>query len=119
MSGAAHPSADDTERTASGNIASITENHRLIDLKKLTKKRGTFSWEWMYTKSYYGTADLVTQHEILNQIANLLDRGLITSTRAKTLSPITASTLRTAHSLVESNHMIGKVVVEKWKTTES
>ena len=38
-----------------GHIVSITENHRPINLRLLTKKKAHFSWEWMYTKSYYQT----------------------------------------------------------------
>ena len=94
-----------------GKIVSITENHRPIDLKKLTKKRATFAWEWMYSKSYYQTPDMITQHEILEQIATMLDENIIHSTLTKELSPINADNLKKAHQLVESNHMIGKVVV--------
>lgn len=97
----------------SGKIASITENQHSIDLKKLTKKRGKFAWEWMYTKSYFETADMVSQHNILNTLADLLDTGKIKSTVSKTLTPINAKNLREAHRLVETNHMLGKVVVSK------
>lgn len=92
-----------------GHIAAITENHRPIDLKKLTNKRATFAWEWMYSKSYYHTPDMITQHEILNKIASLLDQGVIKSTLTKKLSPINVDNLKEAHQLVETNHMIGKV----------
>ncbi|KRN99261.1 zinc-binding alcohol dehydrogenase family protein [Companilactobacillus kimchiensis] len=95
----------------SGHIASITENRHPIDLKKLTTKRAIFAWEWMYSKSYYQTSDMITQHEILNQISKLLDEGIIKSTLAQELSPITVDNLKKAHQLVETNHMIGKVVV--------
>ena len=94
-----------------GRIVSITENKRPINLRKLTQKRGNFSWEWMYSKSYYQTDDMATQHDILNTIADLLDGGKVVSTLNCTLSPITAKNLRKAHQLVEDGHMIGKVVV--------
>ncbi|WP_251897939.1 zinc-binding alcohol dehydrogenase family protein [Lactiplantibacillus paraplantarum] len=97
-----------------GHIASITENRRPIDLKKLTKKRGTFAWEWMYSKSYYHTADMISQHYILDTIANLLDHDLLKSTLSQTLQPINALNLRQAHQLIEQRHMIGKVVIEGW-----
>jgi len=97
-----------------GHIASITENHRPIDLKRLTKKRGTFSWEWMYSKSFYHTTDMITQHEILNVIAQLLDSGKLSSTLTTTLTPLNAKNLRQAHQMIESHHMIGKVVVKDW-----
>lgn len=95
-----------------GHIASITENHRPINLRLLTKKRGHFAWEWMYTKSYYQTPDMQSQHEILDRVATLLDAGKLQSTLTKKLAPINAETLRKAHQLIEQGHMIGKVVIE-------
>ena len=95
----------------SGRIASITENKRPINLRKLTQKRAKFAWEWMYTKSFYQTPDMITQHVILDEISTLLDQGIIKTTVNKTLSPITVANLKEAHKIVESNHMIGKVVV--------
>lgn len=94
-----------------GKVAAITENHHNIDLQKLTKKSVSFNWEWMYTKSYYHTADMISQHEILEQIAQLLDNGTIHSTVTKVLKPISVDNLRQAHQLVETNHMIGKVAI--------
>lgn len=94
-----------------GHIASITENRHPIDLKKLTKKRARFAWEWMYSKSYYQTDDMITQHQILDHVAHLLDEGILTTTMTKHLSPINVTNLKLAHQLVETNHMIGKVVL--------
>lgn len=99
----------------SGYIASITENRRPINLRLLTKKRGHFAWEWMYTKSYYHTPDMVSQHEILNRIAQLLDEGKLQSTLSQHLTPLNASNLRKAHKMVEDGHMVGKVVVSNWR----
>lgn len=94
-----------------GRITSITENKRPINLKRLTKKRATFAWEWMYSKSYYQTPDMITQHQILDKVSELLDTGIIKSTLTKELTPINVKNLKLAHQLVETNHMIGKVVV--------
>ncbi len=95
----------------SGKIASITENKRPVNLRKLTQKRATFVWEWMFTKSFYQTTDMITQHEILEKISSLLDQGIIKTTLNKTFIPINGLNLKEAHKVVESNHMIGKVVV--------
>lgn len=95
----------------SGRIASITENRHPVNLRKLTQKRAKFAWEWMYTKSFYQTPDMITQHQILDQVADLLDKNILRSTLNKTLSPINVPNLKKAHQLVESNHMIGKVVI--------
>lgn len=94
-----------------GRITSITENKRPINLKRLTKKRATFAWEWMYSKSYYQTPDMITQHQILDKVSELLDKSIIKSTLTKELTPINVKNLKLAHQFVETNHMIGKVVV--------
>lgn len=94
-----------------GKICAITENKRGIDLQKLTKKCASFHWEWMYSKSYYHTNDMITQHEILDKVANLLDQGIIHSTVTKVLQPINVATLRQAHQAVETGHMIGKIAI--------
>lgn len=78
----------------SGRIASITENHRPINLRKLTQKRAKFAWEWMYTKSFYETPDMISQHQILDQVSELLDQGVIKSTLNEVLSPINVSNLK-------------------------
>ena len=95
-----------------GRIASITENHHLIDLQKLTDKRVKFAWEWMYSKSKYHY-DMLSQHRILDQIAKLLDTGKLRCTMTKTLHGINAKNLRKAHRMVETGHMIGKVTIYK------
>ncbi|MBP2058728.1 zinc-binding alcohol dehydrogenase family protein [Lactobacillus colini] len=97
-----------------GSIASITENKRPINLRLLTPKKATFAWEWMYTKSYYHTSDMQTQHDILDEISKQLDQGKLQCTLTQSLLPLNARNLRKAHSLVETGHMIGKVVVSKW-----
>lgn len=95
----------------SGHIVSITGSDQPIDLRALKQKRATFAWEWMYTKSYFETADMISQHEILEKVSALLDSGQLQSTVTKTFTPINAANLRAAHALVEANRMIGKVVL--------
>lgn len=97
-----------------GAIVSITDNRRPINLRLLTPKKAIFAWEWMYTKSYYHTPDMQSQHDILNKIATLIDNSELQCTLTQSLSPINADNLREAHNLVENGHMIGKVVVTDW-----
>lgn len=98
-----------------GSIVSITENKSPINLRLLTMKKATFAWEWMYTKSYYHTPDMKSQHDILNEISKLLDDGSLKCTLTKELIPLNSNNLRKAHRLVESGHMTGKVVVSNWE----
>ncbi|WP_125681196.1 zinc-binding alcohol dehydrogenase family protein [Levilactobacillus yonginensis] len=96
----------------SGTIVSITgKTDSPLDLQALKTKRATFAWEWMYTKSYFETPDMISQHQILERVAQLLDAGTLVSTLNKTLTPINAANMRAAHALVETNRMIGKVVL--------
>ncbi|WP_429971087.1 zinc-binding alcohol dehydrogenase family protein [Fructilactobacillus sp. Tb1] len=95
-----------------GNIASTTGSGRNLNFQPLKSRMVRFGWEWMYAKSWYHTPNMITQHEILDEISKLLDEGKLKSTLTKTFTPINASNLRKATSLVESKHMIGKVVIE-------
>lgn len=94
-----------------GHIASITENRGLIDLQKLTSKRATFSWEFMFSKALYKTPNMISQHDILNNLADLLDQGIVKSTLTKQLNPINPSNLSKAHEMVADGHMIGKLAI--------
>ncbi|WP_220739647.1 zinc-binding alcohol dehydrogenase family protein [Leuconostoc miyukkimchii] len=98
-----------------GQVTATTENRKLIDLQKLTKKRVTFSWEWMYSKSYYQTENMISQHEILNHLSRLYEEGKLQPITTKTYKPINAENMKKAHSDIESGHTVGKVTVVSWE----
>ncbi len=54
---------------------------------------------------------MIRQHELLEQVADLIDAGQVRSTVTTVLSPIDAEHLRQAHHLVETGVDMGKVVV--------
>ncbi|WFE29948.1 zinc-binding alcohol dehydrogenase family protein [Solwaraspora sp. WMMD791] len=93
-----------------GQITAIDEPQGL-DLLSLKSKSITFHWEFMFTRPLFGGPDMIAQHRLLDQVADLVERGVVRSTATTTLSPINATTLRQAHSMVETGRMIGKVVV--------
>ncbi|RBQ03155.1 zinc-binding alcohol dehydrogenase family protein [Pedobacter miscanthi] len=95
-----------------GHIVSITGSATPIALNKLKNKSVTFSWELMYTRSMFQTDDIEEQHQILNQVAELLDKGEIKTTLKQTLKGFTVENLKEAHRLLESGKTIGKVVIE-------
>lgn len=97
-----------------GHVASITGSSQPIALTDLKAKRVHFAWEWMYAKSFYQTADMISQHQILTQAAHLVDTGQLVSTLNQTLSPINAENMRQAQQLVARHHAIGKIVVAGW-----
>ncbi|KRN85198.1 NADPH quinone reductase related Zn-dependent oxidoreductase [Ligilactobacillus acidipiscis] len=96
-----------------GKMSSITSNQKPLNLTALKRKRVTFAWEWMFTKAFYHTADLSSQHEILTQAAQLFDSGILRSTLNQTLQGINADNLKKAHAMIESGHTIGKIVLTK------
>ncbi|MCE4049597.1 zinc-binding alcohol dehydrogenase family protein [Bacillus sp. Au-Bac7] len=95
-----------------GMICSIVENAQPLDLNVLKNKSATFVWEFMFTRTMYETEDMEKQQQLLNQLSELIDIGVIKTTLKKTLSPIHAENIRKAHALVESGKTIGKIVLE-------
>ncbi|WP_430934229.1 zinc-binding alcohol dehydrogenase family protein [Saccharicrinis sp. 156] len=95
-----------------GHIVSITGSSKPLNLDLLKTKSVTFSWELMYTRSMFTTDDIEKQHDILNQIADLLDNGILKSTLTTTLNGFTVENLKEAHKMQESGKTIGKTVIQ-------
>jgi NADPH:quinone reductase-like Zn-dependent oxidoreductase len=93
-----------------GEITAIDEPEEL-DLLPLKNKSLTWHWESMFTRPLFVPED-PAQHELLEAAARLVDNGQLRTTVSQRLEPITASTLRQAHELVESGAMTGKVVID-------
>jgi zinc-binding alcohol dehydrogenase family protein len=69
-------------------------------------------WESMFTRSAFGTPDVAEQGALLNEVAKLVDAGIIKSTLAENFGSINAQNLRRAHALIESGRARGKIVLE-------
>ncbi|WP_224724640.1 zinc-binding alcohol dehydrogenase family protein [Paenibacillus vietnamensis] len=95
-----------------GKICSIVETDVPLNLTLLKNKSATFVWELMFTRSMYRTEDMIEQHRLLNETADLIDSGTIKTTLQQRLTPIHAENLRKAHSLLEAGRSIGKIVLE-------
>lgn len=99
-----------------GEIVAIDDEAGL-DLLSLKTKALSWHWELMFTRSAQHTADMVLQHELLNEVADLVDAGRIRTTLTRTFSPLNAEQLRAAHTLVETGSSIGKTVVTAEEAT--
>ncbi|MDR2262155.1 MAG: zinc-binding alcohol dehydrogenase family protein [Enterobacter asburiae] len=95
-----------------GHICTIVENERPLDQSKLKSKSAALHWEFMYTRSMYQTADMARQGEILNEVAKLVDNGVVESSLSETLRGLSVESISEAHRKVLDGHMRGKVVVE-------
>ena len=71
-------------------------------------------WESMFTRSSFQTPDMIAQHMLLNDVADLLDKGVLRTTLDKTFGTINAANLKRAHALLESGKSHGKIVLEGW-----
>src|SRR5229473_2193670 len=77
-------------------------------------KAVSIHWESMFTRSSFQTPDMIGQHYLLNDVADLIDKGVLRSTLDQTVGTINAANLRRAHALLESGKSRGKIVLEGW-----
>jgi len=94
-----------------GHIVTITGSNEPLNLMLLKNKSVSFSWEFMFTRSMYTADDIIRQHQILNEIADLADRGLLKSTLKTELNGFSAENFKKAHEMQESGKTIGKTVI--------
>lgn len=94
-----------------GHVVSIDGTEE--SLLPLFAKSASMHWEYMFTRSRYGTWDIAEQSRILTAVADLVDRGDVVPTATKYIDDFSAEGIREAHRLVESQSMIGKVVVHR------
>jgi NADPH2:quinone reductase len=98
-----------------GRICCINEIDHTLDLNLLKSKSAHFAWEFMFTRSMFQTPDMHRQHELLNEVASLIEAGGLRSTVKEIVTPINAANLRAAHAKIESGKTIGKIVLAGWK----
>jgi zinc-binding alcohol dehydrogenase family protein len=94
-----------------GKICSIVGTDHPFDLNPFFSKSITFVWEMMFTKSMYETDDMQSQHDLLNQVATLIDQGILKTTITKNLGVLNSVSLAQAHQFLESGKTIGKIVL--------
>ena len=77
-------------------------------------KSVSIHWEAMFTRSSFQTADMIAQHHLLNDVADLIDKGVLRTTLDQSFGTINAANLKRAHALLESGKSRGKIVLEGW-----
>ena len=93
-----------------GRLALI-DDPRVLDIVNLKRKSVSVHWELMFTPTLYQTPDMIKQHHLLNEVAALVDAGLLRTTLTEEAGPINARNLKRVHSQVESHRNIGKTVL--------
>ncbi|QYM93500.1 zinc-binding alcohol dehydrogenase family protein [Dickeya zeae] len=94
-----------------GHICTIVENTRPLDQNALKLKSAALHWEFMFTRSMFATPDMARQGEILREVAQQVDNGLLQGTLSQTLNGLTPETLKQAHEAILNGHMRGKLVI--------
>jgi len=94
-----------------GKFALIDDPEQ-IDVRKFKAKSVSLHWELMFTRALFQTDDMVQQHELLEELAQLVDAGTIKTTVAERFGKIDAANLKRAHAVLESNTARGKIVLE-------
>jgi zinc-binding alcohol dehydrogenase family protein len=57
-----------------------------IDIELLKGKSVSLHWEFMFTRSTFATSDMIAQHNLLNEVAALVDSGMIRTTLGEHLA---------------------------------
>lgn len=89
----------------------VIDDPDAIDVRLLKARCASLHWEAMFTRSTFETPDMAEQGRLLNQVAAMVDEGMIRCTHGLTLGRIDAKTLREAHAMIESGKTIGKIVL--------
>jgi zinc-binding alcohol dehydrogenase family protein len=85
-----------------------------LNISVFKGKAASIHWESMFTRSSFQTADMIAQHHLLNDVADLIDKGVLRTTIDQTFGTINAANLKRAHALLESGKSRGKIVLEGW-----
>jgi zinc-binding alcohol dehydrogenase family protein len=82
-----------------------------LDVTLLKRKSASLHWEFMFARPVFQTSDMLAQHRLLNEVADLVDAGVIRTTLGENLGKINAATLKKAHAMIESGRTRGKLVL--------
>lgn len=97
-----------------GKLGLIDDPEGGFDVMKFKKKSISIHWELMFTRSMFQTADMVQQHELLTEVAALVDAGKVQTTLTQVAGKIDAATLKQVHAKIESGTAHGKIVLEEF-----
>ena len=94
-----------------GKLGLIDDPAQPLNISLMKSKSLSLHWEFMYTRSLHHTDDMQAQHRLLNEVADLVDAGVLRTTLRDNLGSINAANLRRAHARLESASTIGKLVL--------
>ncbi len=93
-----------------GRLA-VIDDPETLDAIPLKTKSISLHWELMFTRSMFITPDMQSQHQILTDLSELIDKKVIRTTLGEHFGTITAENIRRAHAVIESGKAKGKIVL--------
>ena len=90
----------------------LIDDPKTLDVSALKPKSVSLHWEFMFTRSMFGTPDIAEQGKLLDEVARLVDSGVLRTTFGQSFGAINAANLKRAHALIESGRAKGKIVLE-------
>ncbi len=103
--------ADIAEAIAPQGRFALIDDPKTLDIMAFKRKSISVHWELMFTRSLFQTADMIEQHNLLTEVAGLVDTGKVRTTLTETLGTINAANLKKAHAMLESGATKGKIVL--------
>jgi zinc-binding alcohol dehydrogenase family protein len=85
-----------------------------FDIGVFFAKSISVNWESVFTRSKFQTSDIISQQNLLNNVSDFVDKGVLRTTMNQAFGIINATNLKRAHSLLESGQSRGKIVLEGW-----
>lgn len=92
----------------------LIDDPTVLDINPFKRKCISVHWELMFTRSLYNTPDMICQHRLLCEVADLIDAGVLRTTLGDHFGTINAENLKRAHALLESGKAKGKIVLESF-----
>jgi NADPH2:quinone reductase len=90
----------------------LIDDPSALNIMLFKQKALSLHWEFMFTRSTFGTPDMAEQGKLLNEVSALVEAGKARSTVTEVAGKIDADTLRKVHARIESSTAHGKVVLE-------
>lgn len=81
-------------------------------VQALKSKSASLHWEYMFARPVHGTADMIAQHRLLDEVSHMIDEGVLKTTLGEHFGKIDAANMIRAHALQESGTAKGKIVLE-------
>lgn len=95
-----------------GKIATIVAFKEKQDLNALKPKSLTLTHEFMFARPVFNTDDMIKHQEYLTDVAKKIEAGIYQPTTTKVIEGLSAEHLYDVHQIIESNQMIGKLVIK-------